>query len=197
MVATNPYIITKLIPFNPHRFDACMSYLAQATYRRPLTIFELVKLHVMIDVFHVLQHGHQAIGGELAPWPYGPVVELAYNRLRHWHRSYEESGSQPSEYEVLSGEVTAFQPKVAFDPEDISLSELEAMAKAVELLRPMSFDAAYRFFHSNDTFMGRAYNIALAQRRALAWSDIIDAHDQIHGSNLQPLKRRLISYASG
>jgi len=194
MIATEPYIITKLIPFNPHRFDACMGYLAQAIYARPLTVFEMVKLHVMTDVFHVLQHGHQVIGGELIPWPYGPVVEPAYKRLKHWQHCHEENGFQPAEYQILGGDVTGFQPRIAFDPEDIAPAELEAMDKAVKLLRPMSFDGAYRFFHADDTFMGRAYNRATSERRAMAWGDIIDAHDQIHGSNLQHLKRRLIPY---
>jgi hypothetical protein len=194
MIATEAYIVTKLIPFNPHRFDACMGYLAQAVYARPLTIFEMVKLHVMTDVFHVLQHAHQAIGGELTPWPYGPVVEPAYNRLKHWQHRNDEDGTQPTEYQIIPGEVTGFQPRAAYDPEDLAPAELEAMNKAVTLLRPLSFDDAYRFFHSNDTFMGRAYNRAKAEGRALAWGDIIDAHDQIHGSDLQHLKRRLISY---
>ena len=30
--------------------------ISHAVYARPLTIFEMVKLHVMTDVFHVLQH---------------------------------------------------------------------------------------------------------------------------------------------
>ena len=196
MTGTSPDIITRLIPFNPHRFDACMSYIAQRIYQRPLTIFELVKHHVMTDVFQVLAHGHQVIGGELEPWPFGPVIEPAYNRLKHWEQRHEESGGafQPPEYEILDGELAAYRPRASFDPDDISPAEVDAMTRAADLLRPLSFDEAYRFFHDDGTFMGRAYNRALSERRALAWGDIIDAHDQIAGSNLQQLKRRLISY---
>ncbi len=82
----------------------------------------------------------------------------------------------------------------AFDPDDLSPAEIDAMNRASQLLRPMSFDDAFYFFHSNDTFMGRAYNQAIAEKRALAWSDIINAHDLLNGTNLQHLKKRWISY---
>ncbi|HZL38303.1 MAG TPA: type II toxin-antitoxin system antitoxin SocA domain-containing protein [Tepidisphaeraceae bacterium] len=196
MSVTQSLVLTRLIPFNPHRFDACMSFLAQKIYDRPLTTFELVKLHVMTDVFHVLRTGHQAIGGELCAWTYGPVVEPAYHRLKEWEHRHEESGLQfqPTGYQIVDGEVTGFSPNVPFDPEDLAPSELDAMAQASDLLRPMSFDQAFWFFHSDQTFMGRAYNHARRESRALAWDDIIDAHDALRGSNLQHLKQRLISY---
>lgn len=196
MVSALPNILTRLIPFNPHRFDACMAYLAQEVYRRPLNLFEMVKHHVMTDVFHVLETGHQAIGGEFKPWPYGPVVEDAYNRIKHWeHRHEETSGHfQPQEYLIFGGELSGFQPRAAFDPEDMAPSEIEAMDQAVRLLKPMSFDDAYRFFHDDGSYMGRAYNMAKAEGRSLAWNEIIDAYDAIHGTDHKNLKRRLISY---
>ncbi len=125
-------------------------------------VCELVKHHVMTDVFHVLTHGHQAIGGELEPWPYGPVVEPAYNRLKHWEHEHEATGGvvQPPEYEILDGELAAYQPRANFDPQDMSPAELDAMKRAADLLRPMSFDEAYRFFRDGGSFMGRAYNLA-------------------------------------
>jgi hypothetical protein len=194
MNAAEPYIITKLIPFNADRFDACASFLANHVYGRPLSIFELVKHHVMTDVFHVLRHGHQAIGGELQPWQYGPVVEPAYKRLKHWAHCHEEHGFQPSEYRIIDGAPESFLPLIEADPDDLSPAEVKAMHQAAELLRPMDFDAAFYFFHSDSTFMGRAYNRAKSEGRALAWGDIIDAHDQLHGTDLQHLKRRFISY---
>jgi hypothetical protein len=195
MTIAQPYILTRLIPFNPSRFDVCLAYVAKH-YDRPLTLFELVKYHVMTDVFHVLKHGHQAIGGELRPWPYGPVVEEAYNRLKHWELSHEESGGtfQPTEYRILKGDLATFSPNAQFDPEDLSQSELEAMGEAISLLKPMSFDSAYRFFHHDESFMGRAYKIAVAEDRALSWNDIIDSYDAIWGTDHQNIKRRLITY---
>jgi hypothetical protein len=196
MIVPQTSIITRLIPFNPHRFDVCMSYLAQRIYKRPLTIFELVKHHVMTDVFHVLKLGHQAIGGELQPWPYGPVVEPAYRRLKGWEHRHEEAAdhAEPAEYQITDAELSGFMPTIPFDADDLSPSEVDAMNEASQLLRPMSFDDAFRFFHSDNTFMGRAYNLAKGENRAMAWAEIIDAHDQLLGTNLQHLKRRLISY---
>jgi hypothetical protein len=90
--------------------------------------------------------------------------------------------------------VLAREPRASFDPDDMSPAEFEAVNRAEDLLRPMSFDDAYRFFHDDDNFMGRAYKRALEENRALAWGNIIDTHDQINGSNLPHLKRRLIPY---
>jgi hypothetical protein len=195
MTVSHPSTLTRLIPFNPHRFDACMAYLAKL-YGRPLSVFEMVKHHVMTDVYHVLKHGHQVIGGELRPWPYGPVVEEAYNRLKYWEHRHEESGGtfQPTEYKIEKGDLATFSPTTALDPEELSPSELEAMGEAIALLKPMSFDAAYRFFHRDESFMGSAYNRAIAENRALSWEDIIDSYDAIWGTNHQNIKRRLISY---
>ena len=193
MTVTQPLHVTRLIPFNPHRFDACAAYLAQQ-YGRPLTIFELVKHHVMTDVYHVLQTGHQAIGGELEPWPYGPVNERAFKRLKHWEHLHEETGYQPAEYEVTKADLYAFTPRADFNPDDTSPAELQAMDMAIDLLQRQSFGDAYRFFHGDDTFMGRAYNAAEAENRAIAWDDILDAYDALHGTDHQHIKRRLITY---
>lgn len=193
MSVTQPFRVTRLIPFNPHRFDACAAYLAQQ-YGRPLTIFELVKHHVMTDVFHVLQTGHQAIGGELEPWPWGPVNERAYKRLKHWEHCHEETQEQPAEYELTKADLYGFSPRASFDLDDTSPAELRAMNNAIGLLSGKSFQESYDFFHGNDTFMGRAYNAAKAEGRALAWDDILDAHDALHGTDHQHIKRRLITY---
>lgn len=174
-----------------------MAYLAREEYRRPLTIFELVKHHVMIDVYMVLATGHQVIGGELKPWPFGPVVEEAYERLKGWEHRYEESHGefQPAEYLLSDGELTAFEPRVAADPqEDFASAEIAAMSRASALLKSMTFDQAYHFFHSPATFMGRAYTTAREDRMAIAWPDVLDAHDAIHGTDHHLIKRRLISY---
>jgi hypothetical protein len=194
MLATQS-IITQLIPFNPSRFDLCMAYLAHEVYRRPLTLFEMIKLHVMLDVYHVLEHAHQAIGGELEPWPYGPVVAPAYQRLKNLEEQREQSNHQfqPAQYSIIDADITGFQPTTA-DFDELAPSEQAAADRAARLLKPMSFDDVYRFFHSDDTFMGRAYNIAKRETRAIAWPDIIDAHDQLHGTSLASLKRRLIPY---
>jgi len=196
MSILNPAILTQLIPFNPHRFDACLTYLGKRLYQRPLSLFEMVKLHVMTDVFHVLKTGHQIIGGELQPWPYGPVVEPSYNRLKAWVHQHEESGGrfQPDEFRLVVSDVCTFVSTLDIDMDDLSATELEAMEQAASVLKPMSFDDAYHYFHSTDTFMGRAYIRASNENRAIAWADIIDGHDEIFGSDLQRLKQRLISY---
>lgn len=191
---TGATYIPKLIPFNAARFDACMAALSQI-YGKPFTILDMVKLHVMTDVYHVLDTGHQAIGGALAPWKFGPVVKEAYCRLDHWYHEWQETGLEPAEYGLLPSQYTIYQPRQQPDFDDISQSEQRAMQKAADLLRPMDFSLAYDFFHNDSTFMGRAYNRAAQEQRLLSWTDILDAHDQIAGTDSSRIKRRFISYA--
>ena len=190
-----PATVTSLIPFNPGRFDACMAYFAEV-YRRPLTRFEMGKLHVMTDVYHVIRLGHQVVGGDLEPWRWGPFVRPAYDRLQQWEATFRESGgaSQPAAPYVLhDGELVGFRPRAAVDRDDFSASEYDAMASAILLLKPMSFDDADQFFHG-DGFMGRAYQTALAAGRPFDWAEVIDGYDRDAGTDHASVRRRLISY---
>ncbi|HEX4792464.1 MAG TPA: hypothetical protein VH370_01665 [Humisphaera sp.] len=188
--------LSQLIPYNAVQFDRCMAYLAQK-WARGLTRYDMVKLHVMTDVYHVLETGHQSIGGPLEPWNLGPVVARSWARLSRWERRFDQLGEEPPGYALGRSDkgYTTYRPTAAPDLDELAASELAAMDRAVELLKPMSFDESQRFFHGDKTFMGQAYNSARRNhQKQISWADIIDAYADQEGIDLTDLKRRLISY---
>jgi hypothetical protein len=64
-------------------------------------------------------------------------VEAPYTRLKGWLHAFEQQGAQPAEYRTVGADVAAFEPTAKFDPDDLAPAELDAMEKAVLLLRPM------------------------------------------------------------
>src|SRR5438034_11767384 len=76
-------LLTQLQPFNDHRFDDCMAFLA-AKHGRPLSVYEMMKLHAMIDVYHTLDRGKPVIGGSLWPFTNGPISRVAKSRVGQW-----------------------------------------------------------------------------------------------------------------
>src|SRR4051794_15408033 len=73
-------VLSQITPFNQHRFDAVIRYLS-ARHGRTLTQNDIVKIHVMTDVYHVIDYGMPVMGGQLEPWKHGAVVQRAYNRI--------------------------------------------------------------------------------------------------------------------
>jgi hypothetical protein len=67
------------------------------------------------------------------------------------------------------------------------------MGEAIRLLKPMSFDEAFKFFHG-DTFMGRPYNAAKKDGRAISWTEIIQEYDTTYDTDHEAIKQRLITY---
>src|SRR6266704_354270 len=91
-------IVRRLLPFNEDRFEDCLAYLS-AKHQRSLTVYEMMKLHVMIDVYHTIDHGKPIIGGELWPFTNGPVARCAKNRVAEWEEQYQTFGTHPARFE--------------------------------------------------------------------------------------------------
>jgi hypothetical protein len=176
-----PSRLTQLQPFNEHRFDDCMAYLS-AKYGRPLSTYEMMKLHVMVDVHHTLNNAMPVIGGDVWPFKNGPVARCAKNRVADWIKRYEVSGESPEGFEIIDkGDRYRFAPTAIPDKDDFSESELAAMelawADVVPALNsgPDGFARSQNFFHS-DSPIGQAWAKAWARAGALDWNEIIDAY---------------------
>ncbi len=186
--------LSQLQPFNELRFDAAMCLLSKRN-ARALTKYEMVKLHVLADVFHTLETGSPILGGTLEPWPNGPVFEEAFERLDEWCTKYDYTGEMPEKFIIKSqGKLRIMTPRFDADAEDFSASELRALQKAWDAFIP-TMDEGYHgyqksqvYFHSDNTFIGRAYNKAKAEGRDIDWNDIIDAYDAIHGTDHADVK---------
>jgi hypothetical protein len=175
--------ISQLQPFNEHRFDDCIAYLA-AKHDRPLTVYEMMKLHVMIDVYHTLDRGTPVIGGTIWPFTNGPVSRSSKSRVSQWQKQYEMKAQMPDGFLVIDeGDRLRVKPARIPDDEDFSESELAAMHRAwgdvVELLDKNGFLASQAFFHC-DGFIGRAWKKARSCGQNLNWNDIIDEYHAEH-----------------
>jgi hypothetical protein len=186
--------VSQLQPFNEHRFDSAIALLSQK-HGRPVSKYEAVKLHMLADVFHTLTTGTPIIGGTLQPWPNGPVIEEAYERLDDWCTRFDYMGEMPDGFEITACKNLRFlSPTFSPDAGDFSASELESLNRAWSLFIPMMDDGyngymkSQEFFHSDETFIGRAYNRAKQAGRDIDWNDIIDAYDALHGTDHEHIK---------
>jgi hypothetical protein len=172
--------ITQLQPFNEFRFDDCMAFLA-ARHNHPLSTYEMMKLHVMIDVHHTLSNAMPVIGGDIWPFKNGPVARCAKHRVADWIRRYEEAGEVPDGFKIIDqGERYLFEPERVPEDDDFSNSELAAMELAWRdvvpvLAAPDGFLASQEFFHK-DSPIGVAWGEAWTRGTALDWNEIIDAY---------------------
>jgi hypothetical protein len=187
--------ISGIIPFNEQRFDACMAHIIRRA-NVPLTKYDMVKLHVLIDVYHTLHRGKPIIGGALERWPHGPVVKKAYDRVDFWDHRHQESGQQPRPFLIFErhGSKTQYGIPANAEVEDplFSPAELRSIEDAWRFYESLG-KKAYDFFHSEDTFIGKAWAAAKVQGNPVNWMTIIDAYDaefQTDHSHIKALIRR-------
>jgi hypothetical protein len=176
-------VLAQLMPFNEFRFDDCMAYLA-AKHNRALSVYEMMKLHVMIDVYHTLARGKPAIGGKVSAFTNGPVSRSSKSRVDDWHRKYERYASMPEAFVLLDdGDRVRAKPVIMPEEDDFSPAELAAMERAwkdvVVLLEERGFEESQRFFHSA-SFIGRAWAKARQRGTNLDWYEIIEEYDSDH-----------------
>ncbi len=169
-------VISQLAPFNEHRFKACMSYLL-GREGRSLTQYDLVKLHVLIDVFHVMSHGQPVIGGQLSAWKHGPVFKRAFNLIKSWSYRKRETGEDPEGFVVTSGEINKINYATTNtpDPDDFSDIEIESMLKAWNILMKMDWNARDRYFHTDESFIGKVWK-STPENSPISWDCVIDEY---------------------
>ena len=187
--------VHQLQPFNECRFDDCMAHLS-ATHGRPLSVYEAVKLHVMIDVFHALAHGKPVIGGRFYPFTNGPVSRSAKSRLYHWEKQYQLRGTMPDGFALLEDGVGfRFEPTRVPDVDDFSESELAAMDAAWAAVVPVldrGFAESQDFFHRSSS-IGRAWRAAQKRGTDLDWADIFHEYVRQPDGPAQPIRADLLT----
>lgn len=175
--------ICQLQPFNEFRFDDCIAYLS-STHNRALTVYEIMKLHVMIDVYHTLDRGKPAIGGVIWPFTNGPVSRSSKGRVAIWRKKYETTAQMPDGFLIIDeGDRLSIKATRVPDEDDFSVAEISAMDRAwkdvVELLDEKGFEASQAFFHQ-DSFIGQAWKNARNRGQSLDWMEIVDEYDKAH-----------------
>lgn len=181
------------MPFNEEQFDRCSLWLA-TKLGRPVTQYDLVKFHVMTDIYHVLQYGRPVIGGALVKWKFGPVVKPAYFRLTSQANRFEQGKTVigPLAVEAGRSNVYKFTPAqgASVDEDEFSQSEIEAMEAALQIVR-LSFAKSQGFFHEPmASFVGRVWTDAEFDK-PIDWNSIVDAYDAQFNTNHQHIKALL------
>ena len=177
-------LLYQLQPFNACRFDDCLAYLSHK-HGRALSLYESVKLHVMIDVYHVIGSGKPVIGGHFALFPNGPVARPAETRFNAWRDRYNETEQPPTGFEATETERgLAVRGSGQVDADDFSDDERAAMDRAWAAVVPTLDEGwlqSQRFFHSG-SFVGRAWKSARRLGRPLDWNVILSQYDQENGT---------------
>lgn len=179
----------QLMPFNEEQFDRCALWLARRL-GRSVTQYDLLKFHVMTDIYHVLACGRPVIGGKLEKWKYGPVVSRAWHRLDYQTRCYE-MGRDEGVLSVQAREGNAYRfaarPGAKVDQDDFSKTEIDAMEAALKVVR-MGFAKSQTFFHKpRGSFVGKAWHDT-QDGCPIDWNLIIDAYDSQHGTDHSHIK---------
>jgi uncharacterized phage-associated protein len=178
------------MPFNEVRFRECMAYLAHVK-AKSLSQLRLVEFSLLTDLFHVLRCGKPVIGGSLAPWELGPVVQEAYRLCVNWRTDYDRLGRHPVGFKVVAlGSGGKLRVKAAgeADMDAFSRYEIESMERAWEEIGHLNLPSLRHYTHSPDTFLGYAYSSAKAASRLMDWCEIIDAYDRFRGEDHSAVK---------
>ena len=180
-------ILNQLQPFNEARFDACMAYLGQKM-SADLTQYEMVKLHVVIDLIHTAFHGQPVIGGRLEAWQYGPVIDSAYNRVKRWGHRFDKYGTQPEQFDIVSrdGNKLVLRPTCEIDPDEFSPAEIDAMERAWQLVKNehVRWSSSQDFFHNPATPIGKVWCVARENDSPIDWRDFVRAWGDQFGSDV-------------
>lgn len=188
-----PPILSQLQPFNESRFDACMAFMSIANSCVKLTMYDMVKLHVMIDLYHTARHGRPVIGGSLDAWKFGPLIPDAYNRLRHWAYKFEEDGFQPENFDIVErrNRTVYFKPTIVADIDDFSPSEVWAMTESWSIVMKQYKDwsRSQEYFHQSCSPIGEAWKDAWEHETPIDWRKLLDAWARHEHTDLSDLKQ--------
>ena len=188
-------IIMTPYPFNDFRYDLVVSYIL-SKLNTTFDVYDMVKVHALVDALHVIETGRPVIGGEFQPWDHGPVAPPAYARA---NRILGECESLDMFHIVkMAGPrpLVGAKPNVHIDLDEFSQSEIDAMERAAQIFDDLdAFDKLYPFFHDPERFMGFAWTQARKEDRPLSWLEIIDAYEREYGTK-QTIARLTIEAVS-
>lgn len=171
-----------LMRFDPNTYTSTLRYLSCA-HNTPLDIYDMVKLHILTDFFHILAEGEPGIGGTPKALPYGPVVQGAYGMASEW------GGSGGDFYAVQqAGNRVLMAPKQQ-DTGDLWPELIDAASQAWNLHSGMSFKQSQSFFHDSDQYFGRVWSKYKPDDgkngwgSPIEWDEVIRAYEDISGND--------------
>lgn len=171
-----------MMRFSPDTFTATLKYIAREN-KTPLDVYDMVKLHVLTDFYHILEEGEPAIGGTPKALPYGPVVQGAYDLSNRWAGSGGDFFSVNQE-----------GSRVWMAPSDDGTANLwpelaDAASQAWGFHNNMTFEQSQDFFHKPDSYFGKVwtkYRPDPGQSgwgTPIEWNEVIEAYQNATGED--------------
>lgn len=176
--------LSQIVPFDEGMLRQCIAYLSHGK-QRSFTQLYVVKFSVLIDLFHLMSCGKPVIGGSVAPWESGPVVEEAYRACSTWRADFDRFGRHPAGLRVTSRTVTkvGVGSAASVDFDEFSQTEVDAMEQAWGEIGHLNYDGLRHYTRSPNTYLGASYFAARREERLMGWDDIIESYDRFRATD--------------
>jgi hypothetical protein len=183
--------LSQLQSLNTHHAERVLSYLL-SWHNVALNLREMLCLHVLIEVEHVLKYERACVGGALGTWKHGPVCKRLHAHLKTLDYAYREGAKPESNliaYASPNGR-TLFVSKVDahHNRDDLSDAELECMEAAFNNLREMPFEYGRLCFRGTLQFICNAWKSAYIKGRDMCWYEILDEYQNQTGEDISYIK---------
>lgn len=168
-------------------FISTMKYVSRSLGNCPLDQYDMVKVHVLADFQHILNYGEPIIGGVPSAWEYGPVVKPSYVQAMTWVENGGEFTRMDASCTHKKGGVYMI-PTAQITDRDVEALSPDALASigdAWSIHERLSFDESYKYFHTNQSALGAAWEEADKQGRLtpINWCRVIDIYDAMNGTD--------------
>jgi uncharacterized phage-associated protein len=183
--------MARTLPHDGQLLTIVMKWVSQHGGRVPLDQYDMAKMHVLSDFFHILRHGTPIVGGQVAAWSYGPVVRDTYNQAKAW----AERGGDFKEIDRI-GKASRMVPAEEITEEEkqhLPAGATVSIAKAWEIFSPMGWDESQEFFHNPANYFGNVWTKAWVRGEGtpIDWPSLVGAYEKATRQDYSHIKRLL------
>ena len=197
--------LSQITPLNEQRRDEALYLLAQES-EREMTQYDVCKVQVLADTFHVIDTGRVIFGGELVALRFGPLISSTLDACGRWAlgavaaaavAAPQGSGERPPlelvRREGRDNNIAVY--RASLDPWRAEAATWESFAEPEEVnirrafrtvLDMPSWKESQRYFHEPISAIGYAWEKAtrpypkpLSTRVAMNWFDVLDGAESV------------------
>lgn len=153
--------------FNANKAVAAIGYLVQQT---GADLYSVMKMLYLADRAHLERFGRTVTGDEYVAMKNGPVPDRAYNLCKFVRHEREHFDAAPHARELLRMEEHRIELLAEPDLEELSRSDISALAEAAAIYHRGGWRAVLR--ESHDGAWASAWDEALASGRRCSSMDL-------------------------